>query len=52
MTIDEADKQGIITKDEYEKVINHIEEVDRIVNKYNYIAKRICKLWQDKQKEE
>lgn len=51
MTIDEADEQGIISKEEYNKVINHIEEVNKTINKYDYIAKHVCKIWEDRQED-
>lgn len=39
MTVEEACASGIISIEEYNKVIKHINEIDRILNKYNYLSR-------------
>lgn len=39
MTIEDAYASDIISIEEYNKVIKHINEIDRILNKYNYISR-------------
>lgn len=39
MTVEEAYTSGIISIEEYNKVIKHINEIDRILNKYNYLSR-------------
>lgn len=46
MTIEEAVENKIITLDEYERVISHIEEIDKIINKYGYLTKFMIDKWE------
>lgn len=39
MTVEEAYTSGIISIEEYNKVIKHINKIDRILNKYNYLSR-------------
>lgn len=38
-------KSGLMTLDDYNKVVQHINEVDSIINKYNYLSDRCVSDW-------
>lgn len=45
MTIDAAVKSNIISLEDYNKIVEHIEEVNRIINKYDYMSRRCVSNW-------
>lgn len=48
MTVEEACASGIVSIEEYNRVIEHINEIDKILNKYNYLSRHLIITPEDK----